>query len=164
MRGKFTKPNTESPEYKMLWANLNEEQRESLVKYNRISVRGANGKLYVIPYSRFHDHELNSPNNFYHASVQEFYKAVGVDGKDLYCNLRCGGIKFTHAAMNVLGIKFSLESKSECEYLMASAGLDYDFNGRYLRRGMTLRETYEVEVDSIPLLGELPRVMVAANG
>jgi len=150
----FTKPNTESVAYKRLWRNLNEEQRECLVKHNRIPVYTKKGNLLVIPYSRFHDHRLQSRGDpFDHVSVQLFKKDE--NGVHRFCRLYCGGADETEAAANVLGIKLLLESKETELYAQAAHLLGQLWSGRF-KEGMTLEETYEIEVDSIPFLGEKP--------
>jgi len=149
----FTKPNTESIEYKRLWRNLNQEQRDCLVKYNRIPVRGRDGRLFVIPYSRFNDGEYWGSRAFVHMSVQQFTRTR--DGRDIFNFVRCGGIEYTHAASNVLALKLSLESMKQRDYLTQSNDMPAGFSWP-LERGMTFEETLEVEVDSIPLLGEEP--------
>ena len=55
----FTRPDTESVAYRRLWKHLNKEQREMLVEYNRVPVYLGDGRLCVIPYSRFHNRTYN---------------------------------------------------------------------------------------------------------
>jgi len=150
----FTKPDTTSEEYKLLWANLTEEQRDCLVKYNRVPVRGKDGCLYVIPYSRYHDDSGITNRQFHQVSVQQFKKTK--DGRDVFNFIRCGGIGRTHAALNVLGIKLSLEAPKGGDYISQSNPLD-SFLYNPFRGGMTFEETLEIEVNSIPILREKPR-------
>jgi len=151
----LVKPNTEGIAYKRLWRNLNEEQRECLVKYNRIPVYTPDGNLFVIPYSRFHNKTwgVGRIEYFYHVSIQEFYKDD--DGTYRFRNIYCGGVLGAQAAVNVLGIKLLLESEP-ARYTFTSERLTDPRWGGKLQRGMTLEETYEVEIDPIGLLGELP--------
>ena len=150
VRRKFKRPDKRRAAYKRLWANLNDEQRKCLVKYNRIPVHAKNGILYVIPYSRFHNRTINTYRGYDQVSVQEF-REIG-HGEYVFRNLRCGGLWKAEAAVNVLGIKLLLDARPEA-YTNESSRLDYDYDGGF-ERGMMLEETYNVVVDGVRLLGE----------
>jgi len=83
-------------------------------------------------------------------SVQQFVKDE--EGVYRFRHLICGGLMRAKAADNVLGIKLLLETKSEL-YLSEALALSNEANGDF-KSLMTLEESLEVVVDSIPLLGE----------
>jgi len=147
----FTKPDRENPMYQKLWAQLNKEQCKCLTKYNRIPVYGKGDRLFVIPYSRFHNRQytIDERELFYHVSVQVFTK---VNGEYLFQYLRCGGLAYADAPTNVLGIKLLLESDPSI-YTGRSSALDSRFDGK-LVKGMTLEKSYKLPIDGIGLLGE----------
>jgi len=119
-------------------------------------------RLFVIPYSRFHNGilEFEDRQDFYHVSVQEFWK---VERTYRFKWIRCGGIARAEAAANVLGIKLLLESDTPDEYLLRARGINSDYNGKLIggygnpAKGMTLRESYKIVVDGIRILGETER-------
>jgi len=156
----FTKPDPNNIVYKRLWRKLNEEQRECLVKYNRIPVYTEDGRLFVIPYSRFHDQmlKMRHVNYFYQVSVQQFRKWP--DGIYKLYYIHCGGLEKTEAAANVLGIKLCLETDPDL-YTEECRPINTRLHGEF-EVGMTLEETYEVPIDSILILGEKPPRTVSA--
>jgi len=141
-----------SVQFKRLWRNLSAYQREILEKYNRIPIRGQSGTLYVMPYSRFHDHTLNGQmESLAHVTLQVFKK----DGKgeDILSDHYCAGLDKTHAAINVLAVKLLLEA-DQGAYLERGHSFRGPCGAFESYAGRTFEKTLEVNIDPLAYLSE----------
>jgi len=144
-----------SVQFKRLWRNLSDYQREILEKYNRIPIRSKKGILYVMPYSRFHDHTLNGQMGpLAHVTLQVFEKRnVNGEKVDILADHFCAGLDHTHAAINVLAVKLLLEADQS---LYLEKGHTFRgpcgvFEGM---AGKTFEETLKVPIDPLAYLSE----------
>ena len=142
-----------SVQFKRLWRNLSDYQREILEKHNRVPIRTKKGRLYVMPYSRFHDHTLSGQlGPLAHVTLQVFKENPA--GEDILVDHFCAGLDQTHAAINVLAVKLLLEAQPKL-YL----DLGFTFNGPCgvfaPLKGKTFEETLEVPIDPLAYLTEM---------